>query len=89
MRNENSIFKRTTCGICGEVEYKPYIGRAVFDGGYTTSASFEKTEYKFCNIGGGEHSFYACPKCYKKIEDCIDNLKKQIQFIRNGEKEYE
>lgn len=91
MAVESNIFKRTTCGICGNVEYKPYVGQSVFDGGYTRTANFEKTEYKFCNVGEGERSFYACPKCYKNIVDSIDSLKRANMIVKKemGKKDYE
>ena len=82
MPTDTNIFKRTICDICKTVEYKPYNGQAIFDGGFTRTANFEKTGYKFCQIG--ERSFYACPACFKNIESSIESLRRAEQIKKTA-----
>ena len=47
---ETDIFRKKVCAICGEVEWKPYIGTQALDGGFTKISNFEPSEYVLVSV---------------------------------------
>lgn len=69
---DNNIFKRETCGICGKIAYRQYIGTKDFDGGYTIINQFEPSDFEYLRLGNC--SFVVCPDCLSEIQDFVFQL---------------
>lgn len=76
---ETDIFRKKVCAICGEVEWKPYIGTQALDGGFTKISNFEPSEYVLVSVDH-EH-WVVCPKCAKMI---VSDIKKLPEAVKNG-----
>lgn len=76
---DTDIFRKKVCEICGEVEWKPYIGMKALDGSFTKILDFEPSEYVLVSVDH-EH-WVVCPKCAKMI---VNDIKKLPEAVKKG-----